>query len=304
MLAVGVIAFGLGAALELRGSVAEYILQEGAADPDAVAALETELGLDEPLPARFGSWAWDASHGDLGQSLTNRNVSVASLIEQRIWPTLSIVGLSLVIASTIGILFGILSGIRPGGLGDRSLSIGSAVMMSAPSFVIALLLISYFAVRLGWFDPTGYSSPGEDGWWQWLRSITLPAVALALPTVAIIQRQLRSSMSTALQSPYVLAARARGVPRSIVVRRHALRNAMIPTVTVIGFWAAAAIGVTTAIELVFNIPGMGLLMVDSIVRRDLPVVQGCLLVAALIVALINLLVDISYAWLNPRVRLT
>lgn len=304
VVAVGVIAFGLAAALELRGSVAEYILEEGAANPDAVAALETELGLRDPLAERFGSWLWDAVQGDLGNSLMNRNVSVRSLIEGRIWPTLSLVGASLVIACVLGILFGLLSGIRPGGMGDRSLSILSAVMMSTPGFVIGLLLMSYFAVQLGWFEPTGYSAPSDDGWLEWLRSITLPSIALALPTVAVIQRQLRSSMSAALQSPYVLAARARGVPNSVIVRRHAMRNAMIPTVTVIGFWAAAAIGVTTAVELVFNIPGMGLLMVDSIIRRDVTVVQGCLVVAAVVVAVINLLVDISYAWLNPKVRLT
>jgi peptide/nickel transport system permease protein len=301
LIAVAIVAFALGAVLELRSNAAEYVLEAGAADPEAVAAVESQLGLDQPLYERFGSWFRDAVQGDFGNSLVNPRVSVMTLIGERIGPTLSIVALSLLISSVFGITFGILSAIRPGRFADRGLSLLSAVLMSVPNFAIGLLLMGFFAVKLGWFDPTGYRSPGEDGVLAWLKSITLPAIALALPTIAIIQRQLRSSMTAALQSSYVLAARARGVPSRTVVRRHAMRNAMIPTVTVIGFYAAAAIGITTAVELVFNIPGMGLLMVDSIIRRDLTVVQGCLVIAAVIVCVINLLVDISYAWLDPKV---
>jgi peptide/nickel transport system permease protein len=177
-------------------------------------------------------------------------------------------------------------------------------MMSAPGFALGLFLMIFFAAYLGWFDPTGYLSLSQYGFLPWIKSITLPSVALALPVVAVIQRQLRSSMTNALQSPYVLAARARGLSRSTIVRRHALPNAMIPTVTVIGFWAASALGLTTAVEIVFNIPGTGSLLVDAILRRDVTVVQGCLLISAVVVASVNLLVDISYAWLNPKVRLS
>jgi peptide/nickel transport system permease protein len=302
--AVAVISFGLVAILELRGNVAQEILQEGAADPAAVAAVEAELRLDRPLPARFVAWLAGALQGDFGHSLLRPEVPVVTLIAERFWPTASIAGFGLVVGATTGIGLGIVSGLRPGGRRDRVVSVVSAAMLAAPGFLIAMLLVVVFAVGFGWFEPTGYHPLGTDGWWAWLRGITLPGAALGLPVAAVVQRQLRSSMGSALGSPYVLAARARGVPPFLVVRRHVLRNAMVPTVTVLGFQAAAAIGVTVAIEQVFAIPGMGALLTQSITQRDLPVVQASLMVTAVIVAAVNLLVDLSYGWLNPRGRLT
>jgi peptide/nickel transport system permease protein len=183
-------------------------------------------------------------------------------------------------------------------------SILSAAMLAVPGFLVAMIGVAVFAVELGWFDPTGYTSPSGGGWWQWLRSITLPGFALGLPVAAVVARQLRSSMTNTLTAPFVLAARARGVPPRQLVRRHVLRSAMVPTVTVIGFQAAAVLGVTVAVEQVFAIPGMGTLLVQSITQRDLPVVQATLMLTALIVAVVNLTVDLSYGWLDPRVRLT
>ena len=304
LLAVAVISFGLVGLLELRGSAAEQILQEGAGDPEAVAELEAELGLDEPLPVRFLEWLGGAIRGDFGNSLLFQDAAVTTLIGERIWPTLSIVAVGLLIGSTVGIAFGILSALRPGGGLDRSLSVISAVMIATPGFVLAIFLVIVFAVELGWFEPTGYSWPSDDGWWAWLKSILLPGIALAFPIVAVVQRQLRSSMTNALASRYVLAARARGLPSAQIVRRHAMRNAMIPTVTVIGFQAAGAIGLTVAIERVFAIPGMGSLLVQAVSQRDIPVIQGSLMVATLLVAVVNLAVDITYGWLNPRIRLS
>jgi peptide/nickel transport system permease protein len=303
LMAVAVISFGLVALLELRGSAAEQILQEGAGDPEAVARLEAELGLDEPLPVRFVTWLGGAVRGDFGNSLLFRQAPVSTLIGERIWPTLSIVAVGLTIGSIVGIGFGLASALRPGGGVDRSLSMLSAAMIATPGFVLGILLVIVFAVELGWFEPTGYRWPSQDGWWAWFESITLPGLALAFPIVAVVQRQLRSSMTNALSSRYVLAARARGLPMHQIVRRHAMRNAMIPTVTVIGFQAAAAIGLTVAIERVFAVPGMGSLLVQAVSQRDLPIVQGSLVVATLIVALVNLLVDLAYGWLNPRIRL-
>lgn len=301
LLAVAVISFGLVGLLELRGSAAEQILQEGAT-PEAVAKVEAQLGLDDPLPIRFVSWLGGAVRGDFGNSLLFSDAPVTTLIGERIWPTLSIVAVGLIVGSIVGIAFGLASGLRPGGPADRSLSVTSAVMIATPGFVLAIFLVIVFAVRLGWFEPTGYSWPGSDGWWAWLRSVTLPGLALALPIVAVVQRQLRSSMTNALASRYVLAARARGLPSTHVVGRHAMRNAMIPTVTVIGFQAAGAIGLTVAIEQVFALPGIGSLLVQAVSQRDIPVIQGSLIVATLIVALVNLLVDLTYGWLNPRIR--
>lgn len=302
LLAVAVISFGLLAMLELKGSVAAQILGDGAADPEAVAQVEAALGLDRPLPVRFVSWLGAAVQGDFGTSLKHQGVPVTRMINQQIWPTLSIVGFSIVIGAGFGILFGVRSGISPGSRTDRALTFLSAGFISAPGFVLAMFLIVIFASKLGWVEPTGYRWPSQHGWLAWFKSIILPGVALGLSTIAVVQRQLRSSMSAALQSRYVLAARARGVPAKTVVRRHAMRNAMIPTVTVLGFQAASAIGLTVAVEQVFAISGMGSLLTNAIQARDITVVQGTLMVAAAIVAVANLLVDLSYGWLNPKVR--
>lgn len=301
LLAVAIVSFALVGLLELKGNVAEEILGTGYT-PEAAAQIEKELGLDQPLPVRFVKWLGNAVQGDFGHSLKYPGSTVMGMINEQMWPTMSIVAYSLVFGSLIGIAFGIWSGLKPGSKVDRVLSFASATMIAAPGFVLAMVLVVVFAVKLGWFDPTGYKSPGRDGWWAWFKSITLPSISLGLPTVAVVQRQLRSSMSTALQSRYVLAARARGVPPMTLIRRHAMRNALIPTVTVIGFQASAAIGVTVAVEQVFAINGMGNLLTAAIQARDVTVVQGTLMVAAAIVAVVNLLVDLSYGWLNPKVR--
>lgn len=301
LLAVAVVAFSISVAMEARGSIATQILGEGAT-PEAVAEIESSLGLDDPVPLRFGRWISDAARGDFGNSLRQQNVTVTSLIGERIWPTLSIVTLSLIIGVAFGLAFGIVGGMKPGGWADRILTVISASLIAMPGFLVAMLLVYFVAVKLEWLDPTGYTPPSE-GIGAWLKSILLPALALALPTVALVQRQLRSSMTNVLQTRYVLAARARGIPRASLIRHHVLRNAMIPTVTVIGFRAAAALGLTFAVEQVFAIRGMGGLITEAIVQRNVPVVQGCLMVVAVIVLLVNLLVDICYAYLNPKVRL-
>lgn len=301
LLAIALLTFGIAVAMEGRGSIAVSVCGEGAT-PECVTEVETALGLDDPLPIRFVNWLGDVVQGDLGTSLANRNQSVSALIEQRIWPTLSIVSFSLLIGVSLGMFFGIAAAIRPGGLLDRFLSVVAASVIAAPGFILGMLLSWWLAVRWGWFNPVGYVSLA-DSFTGWLKSITLPAFALALPTLAIVQRQLRSSMANALQSRYVLAARARGVPARTLIIRHALPNAMIPTLTVIGFRAAAAIGLTVAVEIVFGIGGMGQLLVTSITNRNVTVLQGGMIVVGLAVAVVNLLVDISYGFLNPKVRL-
>ncbi len=301
LLAIALLTFGISVAMESRGSIAVSVCGEGAT-PECVTEVEAALGLDDPLPVRFISWLGDVVQGDLGVSLANRNLGVGELIGERIWPTLSIVSFSLLIGVTLGMLFGIAAAIRPGGLLDRSLSVIAASVIAAPGFILGMLLSWWLAVRWGWFDPVGYVRFGDSAT-GWLKSITLPACALALPTLAIVQRQLRSSMANALQSRYVLAARARGVPSTKLIIRHALPNAMIPTLTVIGFRAAAAIGLTVAVEVVFGIAGMGEMLVTAIVNRNVTVLQGGMIVVGLAVAIVNLLVDISYGFLNPKVRL-
>lgn len=301
LFAIAVVTFAIAVAMEARGSIAGQVCGEGATD-ECIAAVEAQLGLNDPVAVRFVRWLGDVLSGDLGVSLLDRNSSVAALIGERIWPSLSIVGFSLVIGITFGMLLGVLAAIRPGGLVDRTISVVAAGVIAVPGFILSMLLVWGIAVELGWLDPTGYVSLGES-FGGWLKSITLPSIALALPTVAIVQRQLRSSMANSLQSRYVLAARARGVSRSKLIGRHALPNAMVPTITVIGFRAAAAIGLTTAVEIVFGIRGMGEMLVTAIIGRNVTVLQGGMLVVGLIVAVVNLLVDISYGFLNPKVRL-
>lgn len=301
LFAIAVLTFAISVGMESRGSIAVQICGEGAT-PACVAEIETSLGLDDPVPVRFAQWLGDVSQGDLGVSLTNRNITVTSLISERIWPTLSIVALSLIIGVTLGMLMGIAGAIRPGGLRDRILSVIAAGVIAAPGFIIGMLLSWWLAVKWGWFNPVGYV-PLTESFTGWLKSITLPSIALAMPTMAIVQRQLRSSMANALQSRYVLAARARGVGRGALITQHALPNAMIPTITVIGFRAAAAIGLTVAVELVFGIRGMGDLLVTAILNRNVTILQGAMLVVGLAVASVNLIVDISYGFLNPKVRL-
>ncbi|WP_419947071.1 ABC transporter permease [Candidatus Poriferisodalis sp.] len=302
LFAIAVISFAIAVAMEARGSIAGSVCGEGAT-MECIDQVERQLGLDDPVPVRFVRWLGSALTGDLGTSLKNESVSVSSLIADRIGPTLSIVTYSLVIGVVAGMAMGIVSGVRPGGNADRALSIASAALIAAPGFVLAMLLSWWLAVKWGWLSPAGYTRPSESVW-GWIRSITLPALGLALPTVALVQRQLRSSMSNALQSRYVLAARARGVGRTSLIGEHALPNAMIPTVTAIGFRAAAALGLTFTVEVVFNINGMGTLLTNAIQTRNVTVLQGSMLVVGIVVLFVNLLVDISYGLLNPKVRLT
>lgn len=302
LFAIAIVTFLIAVAMEARGSIAGQVCGEGAT-LECIAEVEEELGLNDPIPVRFVGWLGDVASGDLGSSLLDRNASVGGLIGERIWPTVSIVSLSLLLGVTFGMGMGIVAAIRPGGLLDRTMSVVAASVIAAPGFILGMLLAWGIAVELGWVNPTGYV-PFNEGVWDWFKSIILPAIALALPTLAIVQRQLRSSMANALQSRYVLAARARGVGRTKLIMRHALPNAMIPTITVIGFRAAAAIGLTTAVEIVFGIRGMGELLVTAIVNRNVTILQGGMLIVGLVVAVVNLLVDISYGVLNPKVRLS
>ena len=302
LFAITVITFLIAVAMEANGSIAGQVCGEGAT-VECIAEVEESLGLNDPLPTRFAAWLGDVLSGDLGESLLDRNASVGGLIGERIWPSLSIVGLSLIIGISAGMAMGILAAICPGGLLDRLLSIVSASVIAAPGFLIGMMLSWGIAVELGWLDPLGYT-PFSESATGWLKSILLPSIALGMPTLAIVQRQLRSSMANALQSRYVLAARARGVGRWVLIGRHALPNAMVSTITVIGFRAAAAIGLTTAIEIVFGIRGMGEMLVSAILNRNVTVLQGGMLVVGLVVSIVNLLVDISYGFLNPKVRLS
>ncbi len=285
----------------IPGSAAEVMLQD-AATPENVAILEERMGLNDPIWQRFFRWMSRAVVGDFGNSVLTERPVTEMLIE-RIEPTLAIAVGGMILGIILGLFGGILAGLYPGSFLDRSITIITASFVGIPGFLLGIVLIIYFSLQLGWFPAIGYT-PIQEDFFGWLNSITLPCFALAIPTAALVSRQMRSSMSNVLQSRYVQAARAGGIPRWRVVSRYALRNAMIPVVTVIGFRIAVVLGSTFVIEVVFNIGGVGRLLIKSVLDQDVPVIQGGLILVALIVAISGILIDLSYAWLNPKVRLS
>jgi peptide/nickel transport system permease protein len=217
--------------------------------------------------------------------------------------TLSLAAGGLSVGIVIGLLTGVVAGVRPGSLLDR-LSVGIASLgLALPVFWLAMLLAAWFAIALGWFPAVGYTPLREDPA-GWLHCLVLPSVALGLPASAMIARQMRSSLRSVMQAPYIRAARATGVAGWQLIARHALRNALIPVMTIIGFELTRLIGGAFLVEQVFALPGIGSLVITAVLERDLPLVQGVVLCIACLVVLINLLVDLSYGWLNPRVRTT
>lgn len=283
----------------IPGSAAAVILGE-AATPENVAALEQQLGLADPLPVQYGRWIGRALQGDLGVSLVNRR-PVAATIIVRLPVTLSLAAGALVVSVTLGLAVGLLAGMRPGSHFDRLSLIGASLGQAIPIFWLALLLITWFAVKLHWLPAVGYT-PVRKSPFGWLRSMLLPWLALGIPSGALIARHVRSALRTVMQAPYIQAARATGVDGWPLMLRHALRNALIPVITLIGFELTRLIGGAFVVERVFALPGMGSLVTTAVLERDLPLVQGVVLVTASLVVLVNLLVDLCYGWLDPRVR--
>ena len=283
----------------MPGSYAQNFLGSGAT-PDAVAELEHELGLDRPFVTRYIDWLGDALTGDLGRSL-HFNAPVETLIAESWGVTASLVVGGMVVGVALGLFLGIIAGLRPGSLTDRISTVTASVIAAIPSFWLAMILAIFFAVRWDLFPVLGYTSPTEDPV-EWLRSITLPSLALSVPSSGLIARQMRSSMANVLQSSYIRAQRAMGLTRWQIVTRHALKNAMIPVVTVIGFRLAVVIGQAFIVEIVFVMPGMGRQLADAVQGQDLIYVQGGVLVVAAVIVTANMFIDVLYGLLNPKVR--
>ena len=284
----------------MPGSFAQNFLGSGAT-PDAVAELEAELGLNRPFVARYADWLGSAVQGDLGQSL-NFNAPVATLISESWAVTASLVVGGMVVGVTLGLLLGIVAGLRPGSLADRFSTVVASVVAAIPSFWLGMLLAVFFAVRWDLFPVVGYT-PLTESPVGWLHSITLPSLALGIPSAALIARQMRSSMANVLQSSFVRAQRAMGLRPWQIVSRHALKNAMIPVITVIGFRLAVVIGQAFIVEIVFVMPGMGRQLADAVQQQDLIYVQGAVLVVAAVIVTANMFIDIFYGYLNPKVRI-
>ncbi|WP_269933062.1 ABC transporter permease [Aminobacter sp. HY435] len=280
-----------------------YIDPNVAMSKEAMDALRTQLGLDRPLPIQYLAWLSQAVQGNLGHSLQRFNETVSGLIAARIGPTLLLMGAGLSIAIVIGIASGIVSAVRRNSLPDYSFSVLAMLGISSPAFLTALLGLYVFSVRLKWAPSGGMLTPATDfSIGDLLHHLILPAVVLSIGHAALIMRYMRASMLEVLNQDYVRTARAKGVKEFWVVTKHALRNALLPVVTLIGSTIGLAVGGAIFIESVFNWPGMGLLLISAVETRDYPVIMGATLVIGACVIIVNILTDLAYAVIDPRIK--
>jgi peptide/nickel transport system permease protein len=270
------------------------------ATPEDVERIRASLGLDRPYLVRFGAWVFDILRGDLGVSIFT-NLPVSLMIRQRLEPTLSLMVVTLILAVSIAVPMGVIAAARVGTFVDK-LVMGFAVLgFSVPVFVVGYLLAYVFALELEWLPVQGYT-PFANGFLPWIENLILPAIALGSVYIALIARITRASMLEVLQQDYIRTARAKGAGQRSILFLHALKNAAVPIVTVIGIGIALLIGGAVVTESVFAIPGLGRLTVDAILRRDYPVIQGVVLLFSFTYVLVNLLIDILYTLFDPRIR--
>lgn len=270
------------------------------ASPDQIQAVRKQLGLDDPIVVQFWRWASRVLVGDLGISIFS-NEPVAKLISQRLEPTLSLAATTIVLAVVVAVTAGIIAAWQVGTWIDRVVMALSVASFSVPVFVVGYVLIYVFAIQLRWLPVQGYQ-PIADGFVDWLRHLVLPSIALGLAYVALIARITRTAMLEVLAEDYIRTAHAKGVATGPVLLKHALKNAGVPIVTVIGIGIALLIGGVVITETVFNIPGIGRLVVDAIQTRDYPIIQGVILLFSGVYVIVNLLVDLTYTLLDPRIR--
>jgi peptide/nickel transport system permease protein len=264
--------------------------------------LRADLGLDDPLHVQYGRWLGHVARGDLGRSLWMRRPVLGEVLV-RLKATLILTGTALVLSSIGGVALGILSATRPNSWLDRTSAVASLFGASMPVFWLGIVLMVVFSLTLGWLPASGMYAPyGGGDVEDLLRHLVLPALTLAAASVTIVSRLTRSAMLEVLGQDYIRTARAKGLVERRIVVRHALKNALVPIVTVIGVQAGYLLGGAVLTETVFAWPGVGTLMVQGILARDIPLVQGCVLVVALTFVLVNLFVDLLYAWLDPRIR--
>jgi len=284
----------------LPGDPAAVILGVGAQE-DTLRALRAELGLDLPAPVRYLNWIGEVLQGDLGLSYTY-DTPVQELLLNRVELSLPLALLAILLSTGIAIPLGVFAASRHRKVADTGIMGFAQLGVAVPNFWFAILLILLFSVKLGWFSAGGFAG-WDAGWFPAFKSLVLPAVALALPQAAILARVTRSSVLETVQEDYIRTARAKGLSRSQALWRHAVRNALIPVVTILGLQLSFLLAGTIIIENVFYLPGVGRLLFQAIAQRDLMVVKNLVLVLAATVVLINFLVDLLYAVLDPRLRL-
>ena len=297
---MGVVALFVFSLLYIAPGDPAAVIAGDQATPADVERIRQNLGLDRPFLVRFGEWVWQILHGDLGTSIFT-NLPVTTMIAQRFEPTLSLMAITLCFAVAVAVPIGVLAAWKAGTFIDRIIMAFAVFGFSVPVFVIAYLLAFVFALELEWLPVQGYT-PLSEGIWPWFEHLILPAIALGCVYIALIARITRAAMLEVLQQDYIRTARAKGVGQRGILFVHALKNASVPIVTVIGIGIALLIGGAVVTESVFAVPGLGRLTVDAILRRDYPLIQGVVLLFSFIYVLVNLAIDLLYTLLDPRIR--
>jgi peptide/nickel transport system permease protein len=270
------------------------------ASPGDVERIRQSLGLDQPFLVQFGTWLGHILRGDLGTSIFT-GLPVAAMIAQRIEPTLSLMAITLVLTILVAVPLGVVAAWKAGSLLDRAIMAFAVFGFSLPVFVVGYVLAYVFALELEWLPVQGYT-PLARGVWPWLENLILPSIALGCVYIALIARTTRAAMLEVLTQDYIRTARAKGLGQGDILFVHALKNAAVPIVTVIGIGIALLIGGAVVTESVFAIPGLGRLTVDAILRRDYPVIQGIVLLFSFVYVLVNLTIDVAYTLIDPRIR--
>ena len=297
---LGVVAVLVFLILRLTPGDPAAVLAGDQATSEQIAMIRANLGLDRSIPEQFIIWLGHLFQGDLGQSYYYK-MPVVELIAQRIEPTLSLAVITITLAVVVAVPLGVLAAWRFGSWLDRGVMAFSVAGFSVPVFVSAYLLIWLLSLKLGWFPVQGYKRIA-GGVGPWLYHLLLPAITLSLIYIALIARVTRASVLETLGEDYIRTARAKGLPEALVLKRHALANAAVPIATVIGIGIALLIGGVVVTESVYAIPGLGRLTVDAVLARDFPTVQGVILLFSFVYVLVNLLVDLSYVFFDPRIR--
>ncbi len=297
---MAVVAFVVFSLLYFTPGDPAAVIAGDSATNDDIRRIRAKLGLDEPFLVRFGGWVWGLLHGDLGISIFT-NLPVTQLIGQRVEPTVALTLCTLIVAVLIAVPLGVIAAAKAGTWIDRSVMAFSVLGFSVPVFVLAYILILVFSVEFDWLPVQGYR-PIREGVWEWLRHLVLPSSALGTVYIALIARITRASMLDVLAQDYIRTAQAKGLAPNAVLVGHALKNAAVPIITIIGIGIALLIGGAIVTETVFAIPGIGRLTVDAILRRDYPIIQGVILIFSGAYVLINLAVDLSYMLFDPRIR--
>jgi peptide/nickel transport system permease protein len=272
------------------------------ATPEQRAAAAEQLGLSGSYPHQYWEWVSGMLRGDFGTSLLSQR-PISEIFGDALPITIELIVLGLLFATVVGIPLGVISAVRRNSVSDYASRVGGLVGISIPNFWLATLLLILFSRVFNWVPPLQYVSIFDDPWTN-LQEFFMPALAISVFTLAIVMRMVRATMLEVLNLDYVRTARAKGVPRQRVLRRHALRNALIPVVTVVGFEVGVLIGAAAVVEIIFGLPGVGYILLNAIFQRDYPVIQNATLLIAAVFVVVNMLVDLVYGWLDPRISVT